>query len=127
MDFVFTTCAVSVNFSIAEQVSLGQLGKVCPHTENSPLLSSPPPIFSYSGTTNGMLKVKWGVGSAWVVQSVKHLTLDLRSGHDLTVCEFEPLPPPPHLGLCVTALSLLAILSLPLSAGLLTLYLSVSK
>ena len=29
----------------------------------------------------------WG---AWVAQSVKHPTLDLSSGHDLTVCEFEP-------------------------------------
>ena len=25
----------------------------------------------------------------WVVQSVKRLTLDFSSGHDLTVCEFE--------------------------------------
>ena len=29
----------------------------------------------------------WGT---WVAQSVKHLTLDLGSGHDLTVHEFEP-------------------------------------
>ena len=28
----------------------------------------------------------WGT---WVAQSVKHPTLDLSSGHDLTVCEFE--------------------------------------
>ena len=26
---------------------------------------------------------------AWVAQSVKHLTLDLSSGHDLTVCGTE--------------------------------------
>ena len=26
----------------------------------------------------------------WVAQSVKHLTLDFGSGHDLMVCEFEP-------------------------------------
>ena len=26
----------------------------------------------------------------WVAESVKHLTLDCGSGHDLTVCEFEP-------------------------------------
>ena len=30
-----------------------------------------------------------------MVQSVKHLALDFSSGHDLTVCEFEP-----HMGLC---------------------------
>ena len=30
-----------------------------------------------------------------MAQSVKHLTLDFRSGHDLTVCEIEPL-----IGLC---------------------------
>ena len=34
----------------------------------------------------------WG---AWVTQSVEHPTLDLSSGHDLTVREFEP-----HVGLC---------------------------
>ena len=27
---------------------------------------------------------------AWVAQSVKHVTLDLSSGYDLTVCEFKP-------------------------------------
>ena len=31
----------------------------------------------------------------WLVQSVKHPTLDFDSGHDLTVCEFEP-----GVGLC---------------------------
>ena len=34
----------------------------------------------------------WGI---WVAQLVKHLTLDLGSGHDLTAHEFEP-----HIGLC---------------------------
>ena len=34
-------------------------------------------------------------GDAWVVQSVKRLTLDFGSGHDLSVCEFEPC-----IGLC---------------------------
>ena len=34
----------------------------------------------------------WG---AWVAQSVKHLTLDFSSGHDLMVHEIEP-----HCGLC---------------------------
>ena len=32
---------------------------------------------------------------AWVAQSVKRPTLGFSSGHDLTVCEFEP-----HIGLC---------------------------
>ena len=32
---------------------------------------------------------------AWVAQAVKPLTLDLRSGHDLTVGEFKP-----HIGFC---------------------------
>ena len=32
---------------------------------------------------------------AWVAPSVKRLTLDFSSGHDLTVHEFEP-----HMGLC---------------------------
>ena len=45
-----------------------------------------------------------------MAQSVRHLTLDFSSGHDLTVCEFTPL-----IGLLLTARSLLGILSLPLS------------
>ena len=36
------------------------------------------------------------VRGALVAQSVKSLTLGFSSGHDLTVCEFEPL-----VGLCV--------------------------
>ena len=32
---------------------------------------------------------------SWVAQSVKYLTLDLSSGHDLPVCGIEP-----HVGLC---------------------------
>ena len=32
---------------------------------------------------------------AWVAQLVKHCTVGLGSGHDLTVCEFEPC-----MGLC---------------------------
>ena len=44
---------------------------------------------------------------AWVAPSVKHLTPDFGSGHDLTVCEFEP-----HVGLCADSTqSLLGILS----------------
>ena len=30
------------------------------------------------------------MGGAWVDQSVKHPTLDFSSGHDLTICKFEP-------------------------------------
>ena len=37
-------------------------------------------------------KTEWGT---WVAQSVKLPTLDFGSGHDLTVCEFEP-----STGLC---------------------------
>ena len=35
------------------------------------------------------------IRGTWVAQSVKHRTLDLDSGHDLTVCELEP-----HIGFC---------------------------
>ena len=48
---------------------------------------------------------------AWVAQSVKHLTLDFSSGHDLTVCEIEPRA----LGSTLSAQSLPGVLSLPLS------------
>ena len=34
-----------------------------------------------------MKSLMWG---AWVVQPVKHPTLDFGSGHDLTVCGIEP-------------------------------------
>ena len=63
-----------------------------------------------------------GVWGAWVAQSVKHLTLDLGSGHDLMVHEFEP-----HIGLCADgseptweclSLSLSLCLSLSLSLSL---------
>ena len=37
-------------------------------------------------------KMTWG---AWVAQLVEHLTFDLGSGHDLTVCEVKP-----SIGLC---------------------------
>ena len=35
------------------------------------------------------LPEKASPGDAWVAQSVKHLTLDFSSGHDLMVYEFE--------------------------------------
>ena len=37
-------------------------------------------------------------GGAWVAQSVKGLTPDFGSGHDLTVCDIEP-----RIGLCVVS------------------------
>ena len=48
-----------------------------------------------------------------MAQSVKHLTLDLGSGHDLTVREMEP-----HVGLCADSvepawISLSPLLSAP--------------
>ena len=39
--------------------------------------------------------IKIGSRGTWLAQSVKLPTLDLSSGHDLMVCEFEPL-----VGLC---------------------------
>ena len=57
----------------------------------------------------------------WVARWVKPLTLDLSSGHDLMVCEFEP-----HIGLHAEEQSLLGILSLPLSLAPLPLALCVS-
>ena len=36
---------------------------------------------------------------AWVAQLVKYPTLDLSSGHDLMVCEFEP-----RIGLCADSM-----------------------
>ena len=38
-----------------------------------------------------MLLETFNVRRAWVAQSVKPLTLDFGSGHDLLVHEFEPL------------------------------------
>ena len=51
---------------------------------------------------------------AWAAQSVKRLTLDFSSGHDLTVCDREP-----RVGLCADSAeppwdSLSPSLSLPL-------------
>ena len=65
----------------------------------------------------------WG---AWVSQSVKHLTLDFGSGHDLMVREFEP-----RIGLCTDSMepawdSLSLPLSLPLPMLVLALSLSLS-
>ena len=50
---------------------------------------------------------------AWVAQLLKRLTLDLGSGHDLTVGEFKP-----HVGSALRRRSLLGILSLSLSLSL---------
>ena len=48
---------------------------------------------------------------AWGALLVKRPTPDFRSGHDLTVREFEPC-----VGLCITEQSLLGFLSLSLSS-----------
>ena len=53
--------------------------------------------------------------STWMVQLVKHLTLDVSSGHDLTVEEFKP-----WVGLCVQHRACLGF-CLALSAPLLPL------
>ena len=55
-------------------------------------------------------------GSSRVAPSVKHPTLDLGSGHDLTIHEIEPV-----VGSVLTVQSLLGILSPPLSLSLLSL------
>ena len=63
------------------------------------------------------------VGGTWVAQSVKCLTLDCGSGHDLTVGKFSPMA-----GSVLTVRSLLGILSLPPSLPLPCLHsLSVSQ
>ena len=64
------------------------------------------------------IKERWGT---WVDQSVKLLTLDFTSSHDLTVGVIEP-----HIGLCADGTSLLGILSLSPSSAC-TLSLSLSK
>ena len=67
-------------------------------------------------------------GGAWVAQSVKHLTLDFDSGHDLEVRGFEP-----QVGVCADSVEPAQdslFLSLSLSAPsllLLSLSLSPSK
>ena len=61
----------------------------------------------------------WGT---WVAQLVRHMTLVLGSGHDLLVCEIEPM-----LDSALTVQTLLGILSLcPSSALSLSLSLSLS-
>lgn len=52
-----------------------------------------------------------GSGGTWMAQSVKHPTLNIGSGHDLTVVSSIPAS-----GSALTAQGLLGILSLPLSA-----------
>ena len=58
-----------------------------------------------------------------MAQLVKHPTLDLGSGHDLTVCELSPVS-----GSALRVWTLLGILSLPLSLSVpLLLSLSLSQ
>ena len=57
-----------------------------------------------------MISQDYTFGGTLVAHSVKRLTLDLSSGHDLKVCEFEP-----HVGLCADSMELAwGSLSLPL-------------
>ena len=68
--------------------------------------------FHFLATVNNAA-VNINTRGAWVAQSVKRLTLDFRSGHDLTVCEFKP-----QIGLCAHSIepacdSLSPSLSLP--------------
>ena len=59
--------------------------------------------------------LKYPFKGTWVARLVKRLTLDLGSGHDLTVPEFEP----PALGSVLTARDSFSLpLSLPLSLSL---------
>ena len=58
----------------------------------------------------------FSLGGTWVAQSAEHPTLDFGSGHDLTVCEFEP-----HIRLCAeyrACLKLSLSFPLPLSSAL---------
>ena len=48
-------------------------------------------LVSKADTFHYIFCKKISIRGAWVVQSVRRLTLDFDSGHDLTVCEFEPL------------------------------------
>ena len=83
---------------------------VCPAPKTGPV----PGTHSHPHLMNVGSSDSWG---ARVAQSVKCLTLDLGSGHDLMVCQFEPV-----LGSLLSAWSLLQILSLPLSLSLSYLY-----
>ena len=84
------------------------------------------PNWNWLPTFNYWQHLKSNLGGTWVAQSVKRLTLDFCSGHDLTVREFKPLNV-----LCADSLepawdSLSLSLSLPLPC-LLSLSLSQNK
>ena len=96
-------------------------------------------MFSYDGNVHlqsyfsenltGCVSENAASQGAWVTQSVKHPTLDLGSGHDLTVCEFEPCVR--HRADSVKpawdSLSLPSLLSFSFSFSFLFLSLSLSK
>ena len=67
----------------------GTSGTGCPSLRETPELAQ---ASSEQVGICQSLKCTWG---AWVAQSVKRPTLDIGSGHDLTVHEFKP-----HIGLC---------------------------
>ena len=50
---------------------------------------------TFAGAAVQPTTVRIHSGGAWVAQLVTHPTFDFGSGHDLTVCGFEP-----HIGLC---------------------------
>ena len=53
-----------------------------------------PQVHPHDGSVNNLPVLFSGnmgiFRGVWVVGSLKHLTLDFSSGHDLTVCEFKP-------------------------------------
>ena len=56
-------------------------------------------------------KLRMVCGGAWLPQQVELPSLDFGSGHDLTVCGFEP-----HIGLCTDSMETAwDSVSLPLS------------
>ena len=65
-----------------------------------------------SNTYINRIDYKQSLQGTWVSQQVKHLTLDLGSGHDLMV---QSVRLSPVLGFTLTGQSLLGILSLSLS------------
>ena len=59
--------------------------------EHLPQCSGTSPICGYIHVHIWVVKVyTYYVWGTWVAQSVTRLTLSFGSGHDLTVCEFEP-------------------------------------
>ena len=62
------------------------------------LSASSGPTLSHLDGINSSVVKKGLLRGTWVAQSVQHLTLGFGSGHDLSVCGFEP-----HVGLCANS------------------------